>query len=165
MELYLFRHGDALSEGTRPLSDRGKNETRRSARALEKLGVIPSLLLHSPLPRANETAQILAEEFELAEDAVRENELLAPRGQREYIVKEVKRLSQSEDDKIFLVGHLPDLGELLTYLVWGEPVKEIPLKKSGVAIIECTLSTLRSGGGTLRGLLTAQHLDLISRSQ
>lgn len=46
---------------TPPLSDRGRAETRRTAAALRELDT--ERMLTSPLPRARETAQILAAEL------------------------------------------------------------------------------------------------------
>ena len=162
MELYLMRHGDAVAEGERPLSDRGKTETKTSAEGLKTLRVNPTLILHSPLLRAKETAEILADVFSVLSSKLLPSDLLAPGGKRELLLQELRRLTSNERDEIVLVGHLPDLGELITYLVWGEPVKEIPLKKSGVALVECTPSTLQRGKGILRWLLTAEHLRLIA---
>lgn len=165
MNLYIMRHGDALAEGERPLSERGREETKLSVRGLKVLGANPTLILHSPLLRAAETAQILVDMFSVSSSKCLPLELLAPGGKRELLLQEIRRLSTDDHDEIVLVGHLPDLGELITYLVWGEPVKEIPLKKSGVALIECSLSALQRGKGILKWLLTAEQLKLIASAR
>lgn len=165
MRIYLIRHGDALAEGERPLSERGIAHTKASARGLKKLGAKPALILHSPLLRAKETAKILASEFSLPAEKTIPSDVLAPSARPELILRELRRLATADEDEIILVGHLPDLGELLTYLVWGEPLKEIPIKKSGVALIEIPASNLGKGAGILSWLLTAEQLSLITSAK
>jgi phosphohistidine phosphatase len=65
MELYLVRHGVAvdadssLADEARPLSARGREEFGEEVRGLERIGARFDQLLHSPLLRAMETAELL----------------------------------------------------------------------------------------------------------
>ena len=165
MKLYIFRHGDALSEGERPLSERGREETTISANGMKRLGVKPTVILHSPLVRAEQTAEILTSVFSLPEQNVIVSDLRATKGDRILLLHEIKERTESNNDEIILVGHLPDLGELITYLVWGEPIKEIPIKKSGVAMIEFDTAHIGSGRGVLRWFLTHDALALIAKAE
>jgi phosphohistidine phosphatase len=66
VRIYLVRHGDAVSEdeaGTdrdRWLSHRGREAARVLARLLRDQGVAPDAMLSSPLPRAVQTAELIA---------------------------------------------------------------------------------------------------------
>jgi probable phosphoglycerate mutase len=54
--LYLVRHGEAVDEGG--LSDAGQEQARRTGERLKNLPV--SQIHHSPLPRAAQTARLIA---------------------------------------------------------------------------------------------------------
>ena len=66
MQLYLVRHGiavdggEAMPDGSRGLTDKGRRRFHRTARAFGKLGHKLDLILTSPLVRAVQTAEILA---------------------------------------------------------------------------------------------------------
>lgn len=66
MRIYLVRHGDAVpeedagSDRDRWLSAHGREAARVLARLLREQGVAPDTILVSPLPRAVQTAELLA---------------------------------------------------------------------------------------------------------
>jgi phosphohistidine phosphatase len=66
VRIYLVRHGDAVpeedagSDRDRWLSARGREHARVLARLLREHGVQPDTVLASPLPRAVQTAELLA---------------------------------------------------------------------------------------------------------
>ncbi len=66
MKLYLVRHGDAVPEQQagcdrdRWLSQRGREAARVVARLLREAGVSPDAIICSPLPRAVQTAELIA---------------------------------------------------------------------------------------------------------
>src|SRR5262245_32137331 len=64
MEVWLVRHGDAVSDRVdpeRPLSAEGRGEVAAVARALARGGrVRPTAIVHSGKTRARQTAEILA---------------------------------------------------------------------------------------------------------
>ena len=67
MKIYLVRHGEAVSEEKagsdrdRWLSDRGRESARVLARLLRETNVAPDAIVCSPLPRAVQTAELLAQ--------------------------------------------------------------------------------------------------------
>ena len=162
MNLYIIRHGDAVSEGERPLSERGHRESRQTALGLERLNVKPLYILHSPLARAVETAAIIAATLNVPSGNVVEHDLLAPGGDRAALLREIQGFCTGGESSIVLVGHLPDLGDLISYCIWGEPVKEVPLKKSSVTLLEFPGEDVRKSNGTLRWMLSTEHLGLIA---
>jgi len=66
VRIYLVRHGDAVpeeqagSDRDRWLSSRGREAARVLGRLLREQGVAPDVVLASPLPRAVQTAELLA---------------------------------------------------------------------------------------------------------
>src|ERR1700756_2317381 len=67
MKLCFLRHGEAdwpnwdKPDDERPLTERGRKEMKRVAKLLERLKLIPDTILTSPLPRASQTAEIVAQ--------------------------------------------------------------------------------------------------------
>lgn len=72
MQVILIRHAHAEwpsyqgQDFERPLTERGLAEARASARAIRDAGHRPVLLLASPARRTRQTAELLAEEFQLS---------------------------------------------------------------------------------------------------
>ncbi|MGB8647762.1 MAG: histidine phosphatase family protein, partial [Anaerolineae bacterium] len=71
MKVYFLRHGQANWphwEGTddeRPLTKKGKKEVRQVAAFLQAAGIKLNVILSSPLPRAYQTAEIVAGKLDL----------------------------------------------------------------------------------------------------
>ena len=121
-ELYLVRHGIAVERGTpdvpddeRPLTPTGAKRMRQIARGLRRLGIQPDRIVTSPLPRALETAEIVAEALGMAVRLETGDELGADRDApaiRDWV------LTRTED-RLMIVGHNPGLSQLLGLLVTG----------------------------------------------
>jgi phosphohistidine phosphatase len=166
MKLYLVRHAIAvareapavLEDRERPLTAEGVRKMRRVVKGLAKIGVMVDEIWTSPLVRAAQTADLLAEGLGLASrpHVVR---WLEPGG-------DLLRLSDKLAEKaqlaaIALVGHEPDLGTFAAYLTSGVRDAGIELKKGGVACIE--LDHVRSPiGGRLCWLLTPRQLRALA---
>ena len=141
MYLYLVRHGSAVLHGTegitcdaeRTLTPKGIKKLRASASALVQLGVTLDEVWTSPLTRARETADVLIDEFAVAQPA-RVVDYLQPEAPFEPLAEELQ--NHLEQAGIALVGHEPDLGELATYLLTGTRSASFRFKKGGVACIE-----------------------------
>lgn len=136
MNVYLFRHADAVDVGEsgvtcdeqRMLSPKGRKQAKTMARALRALDCAPGRIATSPLIRAQETAEIAARVLEPIH-GVERLEHLAPGGD----LSELARwLGRQEEDSVMLVGHLPDLAEFGSYLASGDTAVAIALKKAGV---------------------------------
>ena len=162
MDLYLLRHGDAVDRLTggyprdedRPLTDAGRAEARDAGRALARLDAVPELVLTSPLVRAVQTAATVVEALR----APREPELcaaLAPGGRREAIVAAL--LAAGPPVSALLVGHMPDLGELAGWLVWGQPEAALSFRTGGLCRIT-TPDHPAPATGDLRWLLPPRLL-------
>ena len=71
--VYLVRHGIALpsappeqSDGDRPLTDKGRKRMHQVAQGLSSLDINVERIVSSPLPRASQTAEILADELDFS---------------------------------------------------------------------------------------------------
>ena len=85
MNLYLLRHGIAVpkddskiqSDEERPLTRKGAKRMRKAAKGLRALQIDFDRILTSPLPRARQTADIVADKLDL-ETRLEELPELAP---------------------------------------------------------------------------------------
>lgn len=156
MEIYLIRHGIAVERGIchcdeeRPLTDKGISKTTKVAQKLAELEINFHYLFSSPLVRAKETANILLRAGLASEIVTRS--FLAPDGDINLWLQWL-RGSYSEDLRVALVGHQPDLGNWASLHLFGE-IKPIRLKKAGIIGIKVFSPTDTLGKGEMF-LLTA----------
>ncbi len=116
MALYLVQHGKSLPKDVDPekgLSEEGISEVKRIAKVAKGHNVMVFTIKHSGKKRARQSAEIFAS-------------ALSPR----YGVEESKGLNPLDDvvtiadrvdsgDNVMLVGHLPFMERLTSYLVTG----------------------------------------------
>ena len=168
MNLYLLRHAIAAakddpafeSDNERPLTKKGIKKFRKAARGIERLGVSFDAILSSPLVRARQTADIVAEILG-QESIVNEIPALAPDTSPEQLLSELSRLEGKEH--LMLVGHEPFLGKLAGFLLTRQSDSDvrIPLKKGGICRIEID-AVPPTQAGTMHWLLTPKQLRLIA---
>lgn len=144
-ELFILRHGVAVPHGTpgipeddRPLTAKGERRMRQVGRGLTALRLKLDRIVTSPLPRARRTAQIVAQELDLIDKLETTTRLSAgadPRGLRDW-------LRGREEDRLMIVGHNPDLNNLVSLLIMGD-VGRFPfdLKKGAVVALATRPST------------------------
>jgi len=159
MELYLVRHAIAedhadAGDDERALTEAGTAKMIRATQGLRKLKVRPDLILTSPLRRARETAEILAQGLDRAKVEVMAE--LSPAAEVKTVTQGLR--SHARLKALMLVGHQPGLSELASLLLTGlERRLYVDFKKGGVACIEAELGedTPRC---VLRWLLTPKLL-------
>ena len=163
MKLYLLRHASASnvapSDAERELTREGRDEAQVAGAALAELGVKPSHILTSPLVRARQTAETVAEAMKFPGDVEPLDEL-ANGASTSSLLKALR--SYTSGSEILLVGHMPSLAEHLAALVGAEDAQAFPLGKASVACIE--LEQLRAGTGQLRWLMRQKQLRAIADS-
>ncbi len=163
-ELYLIRHGIAEERGDdwpddtkRPLTDEGKSSLRKEGRGLVRLGVVFDTMLTSPLVRAKQTAEILANEFN-DRPALVTVDSLAPNASFQSILADLEK--HGRKTRIALVGHEPDLGELAARLAGFR--RPLAFKKGAICRID--VKTLPPAGpGALRWFLTPKILRAVRK--
>jgi phosphohistidine phosphatase len=120
MALYLVQHGKALAEDVDPergLSEEGISEVERIAGTAGGYRVRVSVIEHSGKKRARQTAEILAAALRPAKGVLARSGL-NPQDE----VKPVAREAVAGRDAM-LVGHLPFMERLASYLVTGKADK------------------------------------------
>jgi phosphohistidine phosphatase len=132
MKLYFLRHGQANWEqwdrpdDERPLTKKGRKEVESVAGALKSLKVRPQEILSSPLPRAAETAQIVAQKLDID---LAETPLLAPG----FGLHSLRQLLTAHPERdLMLVGHEPDFSLALAQLTGGT----VRMVKAGLARVD-----------------------------
>lgn len=139
MTLWVVRHARAvdrsisLRDARRPLTQEGRDRFAEVFRGLRGLGARFDLLLHSPLLRAIETAEMLAPCLRGdGETAV--TPFLAARPGASLLAE----IAGARGRSVAVVGHEPWLSELVSLLVTGAPdaADRFPLKKGGVVRLE-----------------------------
>jgi phosphohistidine phosphatase len=129
--LWILRHGDAEPHDAKPdperaLTPRGEQQSRDAGAALAKLGVEVAACFTSPKVRAQDTAKLACES--LGCEPVVHKPLASG-----FTAGDARELLAGfdEDARILVVGHEPDLSQVVHDLTGGR----IDLKKGGVAAV------------------------------
>lgn len=118
MRIYLVRHGDAVpeeeagSDRDRWLSARGREHARILGRLLREQRVEPDVILSSPLPRAVQTAELLAQSLDYL-GVVTSLRCLEPSAQPRVAATEIMARGVS----VLVVSHEPAISSLGAYLL------------------------------------------------
>ena len=151
MELYFLRHGEAESlalgstDDARQLTERGRQDARSVGQTLRRAGARPEVILTSPLTRARQTGEALAEVFGVSarvEDRLRSGCTLGD-------IQEV--LADLPEARFVLVGHEPDMSRMVGRMIGNARVK---MQTSCVARVEA--EQVEPGAGVLIWLLSPQ---------
>ena len=153
-----MRHGPAEDQAAsgrdedRALTPSGRERVRSVAKTLLLLEEAPLWVVSSPLVRALQTAEIVAAATKLADrdGSVETRRDMAPGGDAAGLAK---GLLAAEKKRCLVVGHEPDLSELIAALV-GEPLM-VPMDKAMVVGL-----TLKPGSAALRFVLDPRALAL-----
>ena len=133
LRLYLVQHGEARSEledPERPLTPKGEEETRKISDATKRLSLCPKKIYHSGKRRAEQTAGIIATALDRPAQM---GEGLNP---NDDIRPWVERISAEAED-LMIVGHLPFLEKLTSFLVFGnERTKAVLFRYSAIICLE-----------------------------
>jgi phosphohistidine phosphatase len=149
-----MRHGQAVDaeaggyahDSERPLADEGRREVTEVAAGLRHLGLTFDLVLTSPLVRARQTADLLAQSLTVTRDPI-VCPALEPAGDLAGVLAAVQ-----PGERVLAVGHMPLLGELVGWLVWGDPAFGVPFRTAGLCRVDLEARG-RPGDGRLEWLL------------
>ncbi len=156
-QLWLLRHAEAEPHGARVdaerrLTERGERQARAAGIALARLGAVFDAVLFSPKVRARQTAELAAEQWELAQrERLRVYEPLAHGLDAREALSELAGVTA--DGRLLMVGHEPDLSRVLGDLTGARA----DLKKGGLAVMR-----LEGVGGELAVLMRPRELALIA---
>jgi phosphohistidine phosphatase len=124
--LWLLRHGDAEDgspDSERPLTEKGREQSRAAGASLKALGVEIDACLTSPKVRAADTARLACEPLGV------EPELEPKLAGGPF---DAEALAAGLGDDVLLVGHDPDFS-MAVHSLTGAQVR---MKKGGLAGIE-----------------------------
>ncbi len=144
MQLLILRHAEAEtrapSDEERRLTATGRRQARAAAWFVRQRGLIPAMLLTSPLTRARETAAAVAEACGVTADpadflkaGMRPGTALEELGAYAHI------------DRLMIVGHEPDLSSLVIHLLGAQ--SGVRVRKG--ALLGMEVRTFAPGGGIL----------------
>ena len=145
MQLYLLRHADAETEAAtdpaRTLSEKGEEQAIKVAQFCRAHGIQPGVIFASPLVRAQQTAKPVAKELRVEVTTAR---WLACGARPDVILAELASLENVP--AVMLVGHEPDLGNLIAHLL-SAASGSIHVRKASLTLLEVLVP--RKGGGRL----------------
>src|SRR5262249_47271439 len=141
MDIYFLRHANAgepklnpSKDDERPLDKLGTEQSRDVGRALAALDATIDEIISSPLPRAEQTASLVAEQMGHKEKIVID-EALRPDASYEQFQELLRR--HGDKDAIMVVGHNPSLTEFINKLLGGSDASSaLDLKKGSIARVE-----------------------------
>jgi len=163
-----MRHGIAVDRGdtTKPSDDRqraltpkGIKRMRKAAAGLLSLSIPFDRILTSPLVRARQTADIVAEVLHM-EDRVEENQELCPDQSVQDLLSGLAAYAGKSN--ILLIGHEPLLSSTVSFLLSEKTGAEIRLKKGGVCCLEVDALPPKESA-VLNWALTPKQLRLLAR--
>jgi phosphohistidine phosphatase len=127
--LYFMRHAEADSDGER-LTPAGVEMLRDAAPLWRRLNLRPQVTVTSPLPRAVQTAQLLADALDLSPGPILDDRL-APGAEWGAMAQSLAAHDASRS--ALLVGHEPDLSAAVQLLTGAASVR---MRKGGLACVE-----------------------------
>jgi phosphohistidine phosphatase len=167
--LYLIRHAEAENAGLggvardfdRPLTNHGKEQSRALARVFLKRSLLIDAVAASPLVRAYQTSveflSILAPGIRPVTSDLLAFDKLKPNHLSEFLAHLPpcgNRIPSREEKAVAAIGHMPDLGAYLEWLIGAAP-DTIHFAKAGAACIQFENGPAK-GSGKLMWLVTPE---------
>ena len=168
-ELCLLRHGKAdrnlaMDDFDRPLKKRGKSAAQHIGEGLHHLHMTPDWIMSSPAKRALATANIVNKAMDVEGLAVVQDQRLYQQGAE--ALKTVLAECSADAERVLLVGHNPDLEDLLIYLVGAAhlPDTDKLLPTAGLARLKMPDDWTRLDAGCAK-LLSITHPKLLPEEE
>lgn len=161
MDVYLMQHGvnlDKEVDPEEPLSPEGEQQIRQSARAMEKMGIRPALLVASTKKRALQTARIVGETLGCDSEAIVETEMVKAKAEPDETLDFLGRYA--DRDSIFVAGHLPSPQKLASRLLSGGERVNVNFHNGGLCAFSA--DTLPTEDAELEYCLTPEQLQQIA---
>ncbi|UCD18551.1 MAG: phosphohistidine phosphatase SixA [Candidatus Zixiibacteriota bacterium] len=136
MKVYLMQHAEALTKEEDPeraLSEKGRLQIDDMASFVkDRIAHIPTIIYHSGKTRARQTAELFAQEV-MPDGVVASANGLEPLADPAVWAE---RLTQIHED-VMLVGHLPHIGKLVSFLVTGAVTGDhVAVRNAGIICLE-----------------------------
>ena len=145
MVVYFLRHAEAKPDAGRDfdrrLTPKGLEQAEKVGKFLVRYGLIPEVIVSSPVVRANQTAKIVAQR--LGDANIMEGPWLACGMTPETCVRELAAVE--DKSSVLLVGHEPDFGEAISHFIGLPDAGGIKVRKASLTAIDLPLRTPGSG--------------------
>jgi phosphohistidine phosphatase len=166
MNLYIMRHAEAEDEAesggdqARRLTERGRERTRGAAGGLCALGLRFDAILTSPLVRAAETAELVADEYS-NNPPPQVLPALSPDISPRQAMAALSPFARHES--VLAVGHEPQVSKLAALLLASNGALAIRFKKGACVALELP-NPIEAGAAELRWMLTQRQLRKLRKS-
>ena len=148
MLVYFLRHADAepdvAPDFNRQLTPKGLEQGEKVGKFLARSGLLPEVIVSSPVVRAWQTAKIVAQKLGNVE--VAEGRWLACGMNPESCLEELRPYSKNAS--VLLVGHEPDFGEAIASLIGLPDPAGLKIRKASLTAVD--LPHLVAGRGELQ---------------
>jgi len=148
MVVYFLRHAeaepDAGSDFERKLTVKGLEQAEKVGKFLVRYGLIPDLIITSPVVRAKQTARVVAQRLGDAE-VLGEHWLacgMTPMRCLEQLT------AHQELKSVLLVGHEPDFSDTIAAFLGLPDADAIKVRKASLTAVD--LPVLQAGAGQLQ---------------
>jgi phosphohistidine phosphatase len=147
--VYFLRHATAqeyelgLADADRQLTEKGLRQVRAVASFCERQSLLPGALLTSPLLRAVQTATVLSQRLHDCPPPETVDWLRIGTPAAEAWREVHARLAR-QDGPLWLVGHEPDLSDLISRLL-GSAAPIVRVKKASLTCIEFDSASQQHG--------------------
>jgi phosphohistidine phosphatase len=166
VKLYILRHAeaeeksDSVDDFSRHLTARGRKRMGAAAVGMRRLKLNFDTILTSPLARALETAELIAQAYG-NRPAPKKLPSLATGIAPAHVLNSLAPYARYQH--VMIVGHEPQLSGLVSLLLVENPeALHIEFKKGACAAVELLDPTAR-GSGTLLWMLTARQLGKVRK--
>ena len=141
MNIHLLRHGIAgplgqenqFRDEQRVLTEEGIAKMRQATQGLKRLRINFEVIAASPLFRARQTAEIVAEGLKFGQPLDEWAELV-PEGSVEAVLRRLAGFRECKS--ILLLGYQPSIGCSTSYLVSGNAKVSLPFKKGALFCVQ-----------------------------
>lgn len=160
MDLILLRHGKAedFNSGgdfARELVEKGREQARKAAKVLKRAGLLPDVVLTSPVVRARQTADEFCAVGGVPGEIIQG--WLACGMSPETAMQELAAFHDFK--RVAIVGHEPDFSELIHWVL-GSSGGSVKMKKGAIA---CLRVAPPARHGTLLYLIPPKLADEVEQ--
>ena len=141
MKLYVIRHAIATerhlfaqtgkSDSQRPLTDKGIERMNGVLEFLKTNETQIDCIMHSPYKRCTDTAALVHDFY--PESLILETQNLQPDHSAQNLFEQIIK---QQAESIAIIGHEPDLGQFISWLLFRQATDHFPIKKSGIAKLD-----------------------------
>lgn len=148
MVVYFLRHAeaepDAENDFERKLTPKGLEQAEKVGKFLVRYGLIPELIITSPVVRARQTARVVARR--LGDADVLGDHWLACGMTPERCLQELT--AHQHLQSVLLVGHEPDFSATISHFLGLPDAEAIKVRKASLTAVD--LPELLAGAGQLQ---------------